>query len=88
MTATTIQTGESSGNYRIIETRPDRDEGLDKVTGAAKFGVDVQLSGMLHGKILRSPHATISSIDTCGAESMPGVAAVATSADFPIIEGR
>ena len=38
MTTTTSQTGESSGNYRIIGTRPDRADGLDKVTGAAKFG--------------------------------------------------
>ncbi|MBQ12176.1 MAG: oxidoreductase [Planctomyces sp.] len=90
MTTTTSQTGESSGNYRIIGTRPDRADGLDKVTGAAKFGADIQLSGLLHGKILRSPHAhaIIRSIDTSGAEAMPGVMAVATSADFPITEDR
>ena len=45
---------------------------------------------MLHGKILRSPHAhaRIRSIDTSKAEALPGVVAVATSADFPIIDDQ
>ena len=45
---------------------------------------------MLHGKILRSPHAHayIRSIDTSKAEALPGVMAVATSKDFPIIEDQ
>ena len=45
------------GEYKIIGTRPVRHDGVDKVTGRAKYGADVQLAGMLHGKILRSPHA-------------------------------
>ena len=42
---------------------------------------------MLHGKVLRSPHAhaRIKSIDTSKAEALPGVTAVVTSKDFPII---
>jgi CO/xanthine dehydrogenase Mo-binding subunit len=57
------------------------------VVGSAKFGADTQLSGMLHGKVLRSPyaHAKILSIDTSKAEALPGVTAVVTSKDFPII---
>ena len=59
-----------------------------KVIGAAKYGADIQLSGMLHGKVLRSPHAhaIIKSIDTSKAEALPGVTAVVTSKDFPIID--
>ena len=60
---------------------------MDKVIGAAKYGADIQLSGMLHGKVLRSPyaHARIKSIDTSEAEALAGVTAVVTSKDFPII---
>ena len=63
---------------------------MDKVTGAARYGADLQLPGLLYGKILRSPHphARIRSIDTSKAEALPGVRAVATAHDFPIIEDR
>ena len=43
--------------YKVIGTRPIRHDGADKVTGRAIYGDDLQLAGMLHGKILRSPHA-------------------------------
>ena len=76
--------------YRVIGTRPVRHDGVDKVTGAARYGADISLPGMLHAKILRSPHAhaRIRSIDTSKAEALPGVVAVLTAADFPIIEDR
>lgn len=56
-----------------------------KLTGEAKYAADVQLPGMLVGKILRSPHphAKIVSVDTSGAESMNGVHAVVTPFDVP-----
>ena len=44
-------------NYKVIGTRPIRHDGVDKVTGRAVYGADVQLAGLLHGRILRSPHA-------------------------------
>ena len=73
--------------YKVIGTRPIRHDGVDKVIGAAKYGADTQLSGMLHGKVLRSPyaHARIRSIDTSKAAALPGVLAVLTADDFPII---
>ncbi len=85
---TTVQP--SSGQYRVLGTRPMRHDAYDKVTGAAKFGADLNLPGMLHGKVLRSPysHARIRSIDTSKAEALPGVMAVATAADFPILKTR
>ena len=90
MTTTVDRSSESPGKYRVVGTRPIRHDGLEKVTGAAKYGADIQLSGMLHGKILRSPHAHayIRSIDTSKAEALPGVVAVAWSKDFPIIEDQ
>ena len=71
--------------YKVLGTRPVRHDGADKVTGRALFGADVQLPGLLHGAVLRSPHAhaRIRSIDTSKAEALPGVKAVVTSKDFP-----
>lgn len=77
-------------NYKTIGTRPVRHDGVDKVTGRAIYGNDVQLQGLIEGAILRSPvaHARIKSIDTSAAEAFPGVLAVATSADFPDPEDK
>ncbi|MBM3774865.1 MAG: xanthine dehydrogenase family protein molybdopterin-binding subunit, partial [Acidobacteria bacterium] len=71
--------------YTVIGTRPVRHDGADKVTGRALYGADFQIAGLLHGAILRSPHAhaRILSIDTSRAEKFPGVRAVVTAADFP-----
>src|SRR3954471_23768572 len=73
---------------KIVSTSPVKHDGIDKVTGRAKFGADLFLPGMLVGKILRSPHAhaKILSIDTSAAEKLPGVKAVVTRADFPEIK--
>ena len=73
-----------------VGTRAPRPDGVDKVTGRAVYGNDVKLPGLLHGKILRSPHAhaRIKSIDTSKAESAEGVFAVATSADFPDLQDK
>ena len=88
MTATTDREGRAPGSFNVIGTRPIRHDGVDKVTGRAKYGADINLAGMLHGKILRSPHAhaRIRSIDTSRAEALPGVMAVLTARDFPIVE--
>ena len=71
--------------YKVIGTRPIRHDGADKVTGRAIYGNDLQLSGMIYGRILRSPHAhaRIKSIDVSAARATPGVLAVVTAADFP-----
>src|SRR5215472_6067629 len=81
------QQGETR-QFRVIGTRPIRHDGLDKVTGRAKYGADVSLAEMLHGKVLRSPHAhaRIVSIDTSRAAALPGVKAIITGADMPDIE--
>ena len=86
-TTTGTQKSEQTKQYNVVGTRPIRHDGLEKVVGSAKFGADTQLSGMLHGKVLRSPyaHAKILGIDTSKAEALPGVTAVVTSKDFPII---
>jgi hypothetical protein len=72
-------------HYKVIGTRPLRHDGVDKVTGRAKYGADIKLAGMLYGAMLRSPHAhaKILSIDTSRAAALPGVRAIVTSADLP-----
>jgi CO/xanthine dehydrogenase Mo-binding subunit len=73
--------------FRWVGTRPIRHDGLDKVTGRARFGADLSLPGMLYGKVLRSPHAhaRIRRIDTSPALALEGVHAVITAADLPEI---
>ena len=73
-----------------VGTRPNRPDGVDKVTGRAKFGADLTLPNMLHGRVLRSPyaHARIISIDTSKAEVLPGVRAVLVGADLPLLESE
>ena len=75
---------QKNGDFKFVGTRPDRPDGLDKVTGKAKFGADATAPGMLHGAIVRSPHAhaKILKIDTSKAEALEGVRAVVTRADF------
>ena len=72
-------------DFKWIGTRPIRPDGVEKVTGRAKFGADLSLPGMLAGKVLRSPHAhaRIRAINTDKAAALPGVKAIVTSADFP-----
>ena len=79
----------SNGNFRVIGTRPVRHDGLEKVTGQALYGADYSMPGMLHGKVLRSPHAhaMVKSIKVDKALSHPGVYAVITGADFPEVKG-
>jgi CO/xanthine dehydrogenase Mo-binding subunit len=75
----------SADTYQVIGTRPKRHDGLDKVTGRAAYGADYSLPGMLHGAVLRSPHAhaRIVSIDISEALTLAGVHAVLTHADCP-----
>jgi CO/xanthine dehydrogenase Mo-binding subunit len=70
--------------FRIVGTRPLRPDGVDKVTGRARYGADYNLPGQLVGKVLRSPHAhaVIKSIDVSAALALPGVKAVVTREDF------
>lgn len=75
----------SGRNFSSVGTRPIRPDGIDKVTGRARYGADFNMAGQLVGRILRSPHAhaVIKSIDTSKAEKLAGVKAVITAKDLP-----
>ena len=81
-----IQSKDSSRtNYKWIGKNTRRPDGVDKVTGRARYGDDMVLPGMLYAKILRSPHAhaKILSIDVSKAQALKGIKGVITSADIP-----
>jgi CO/xanthine dehydrogenase Mo-binding subunit len=81
-------TVESPGGYAIIGKPVPKKDAWSKVTGEAKYADDLFLAGMLHGKLLRSPHAhaKICHIDKSRAEKLPGVRSVITGKDFPGIQ--
>ena len=80
----------SNTEFSAVGKRPVRHDGYDKVTGKALYGADMNLPGMIHGSILRSPHAhaRIISIDTSKAEAHPEVHAVISNTDFPQHENK
>jgi len=72
-------------DYKVIGSSPIRPDGVDKVTGRAQYGADLNLPNQIYGKVLRSPHAhaRIKRIDASRALALPGVFAVLTGKDFP-----
>ena len=62
---------------QVIGTGVERVDGALKVSGKAKYSFDRNLPGMLHAKVLRSPHAhaRVAALDLAGAEALPGVRA-------------
>ncbi|MBI2395853.1 MAG: molybdopterin-dependent oxidoreductase [Deltaproteobacteria bacterium] len=76
-------------SHRIIGSSRPRVDGVAKVTGAARYTDDLVLPRMLHGRILRSPHAhaRIVSIDLGAARAIPGVHAAIVGEDLPVAYG-
>ncbi len=72
-------------DFKWVGKRVPRTDGEGKATGRTKYMGDVQLDGMLYGKMLHPsiPHAVIKSIDVSDAEKMPGVVKVVTAGDVP-----
>ena len=78
-------------SFSSIGKAVPRIEGMQKVSGEARYTVDHLLPGTIWGKVMRSPfpHARITRIDVSGAASQPGVIAVLTGADIPeVLTGR
>ena len=77
--------------HRIVGKPIGRLDGIEKVSGEARYSGDVTLPGLVWGKALRSPlpHARILRIDTSKAKVLAGVLAVLTARDLPnILVGR
>ncbi len=75
--------------FRVVGRAQPKIDGLAKATGAAVYTDDLTLPGMLHVKILRSPHAhaRIRAIDASAALALAGVHGVLTGKDMPIPYG-
>ncbi|MAB81085.1 MAG: aldehyde oxidase [Planctomycetes bacterium] len=71
--------------FQVVGRAHPKIDGLAKATGQAIYTDDIQLPGMLHVKMLRSPHphARIIEIDVHQALELEGVHAVLTGADLP-----
>jgi 4-hydroxybenzoyl-CoA reductase subunit alpha len=77
---------EKARPLRFLGQRRRKTDGLEKSVGRARYTDDISLPGMLHGKILRSPHphARILAIDASEALALPGVRAVVTGEEMPV----
>ena len=75
----------TSRDVRGIGVSVPRMDAPEKVTGRTRYVADVQIPNLLHGRLLRSPHAhaRITRIDVSRARALPGVRAVLTAADVP-----
>ena len=64
--------------FRIMGQSPKRLDGIEKVTGAAKYAGDIRRPGMLYARLLRPPQhgASLAKADTSAAEKLPGVTVV------------
>jgi CO/xanthine dehydrogenase Mo-binding subunit len=77
--------------HRIVGQPIARLDGIEKVSGTTRYSADVDLPGLVWGKVLRSPlpHARIVRIDAAKARAVPGVLAVLTARDLPdVLVGR
>jgi CO/xanthine dehydrogenase Mo-binding subunit len=83
----TMKTTRDVKGVGVAIPRPD---GPEKVTGRVQYVADIQPRGLLHAKLLRSPHAhaKIVSIDTSAAKALPGVRAVLTAKDIPHLKKK
>jgi len=74
---------------QIIGGDATRIDGRDKVTGQARYVEDIDIPGLLHGKVLRSPHhhARILSLETEPAIKIPGIVQIITADDIPGVNG-
>lgn len=83
----TMKTTRDVKGVGVAIPRPD---GPEKVTGRVQYVADIPAKGLLHAKLLRSPHAhaKIVSIDTSRAKALPGVRAVVTAKDIPHLKKK
>ncbi|HEY2869765.1 MAG TPA: xanthine dehydrogenase family protein molybdopterin-binding subunit [Gaiellales bacterium] len=81
----------ADGDELAVVGRPHaRVSAAARVSGGARFISDIDLSGMVHAAVLRSPHANarVASLDRAAAQALPGVRAVIGPGDLPDRDGR
>jgi CO/xanthine dehydrogenase Mo-binding subunit len=85
-----MSTMKTTRDVRGVGLSIPRPDGPEKVTGRVQYVADIAPRGLLHAKLLRSPHAhaRIVGIDTSQARALPGVRAVLTAADIPELKRK
>jgi CO/xanthine dehydrogenase Mo-binding subunit len=85
-----MSTMKTTRDVRGVGLAIPRPDGPEKVTGRVAYVADIKRRGLLHAKLLRSPHAhaRIVRIDASRARALPGVRAVLTAADIPELKRR
>ena len=75
----------SAEKLHVVGRRVRKVDGLELVTGRARFTADLKFPGMLYGCARRAgvPAGRLRRVDTAAALALPGVAAVLTAADIP-----
>jgi CO/xanthine dehydrogenase Mo-binding subunit len=81
------QAWEAGREFSQVGKSPNRVDGRERVTGAARYTYDIHPAGLLYAVGLRCPypHARIVSLDTTAAERLPGVRAVLSKNNAPDI---
>ncbi|HEV8248768.1 MAG TPA: hypothetical protein VGQ15_02230, partial [Gaiellaceae bacterium] len=76
-----------AGPLEIVGRDAPRKDGLERARGLAPYTADIQLNGMLHAAVLRSPHARarVKRLDLDPARSAPGVRAVVGPGDVHVL---
>ena len=77
----------AAGRQSAIGISTPRRDSEPKVRGTTHYAGDLNVPGLLHARLLlaHDAHALIKSIDTTAARSLPGVVAVLTADDLPIV---
>jgi aerobic-type carbon monoxide dehydrogenase small subunit (CoxS/CutS family) len=80
--------GENGGyqnDFPVVGQEYRRGDAVDKVLGKTQYVEDIEMPGMLHARVLRSPHhhARLAALDTQAAARLPGVVCIITAADIP-----
>src|SRR5262252_4481291 len=85
-----MSTMKTTRDVRGVGLAIPRPDGPEKVTGRVQYVADIKPRGLLHAKLLRSPHAhaRILRIDVSKARALPGVRAVLTAADVPELKRK
>ena len=81
---------EQQTSLRLVGKRLRRAASHERLTGQVRYTGDLVLPGLLHGRLVRSPYASarIVSVDKSEAMATPGVAAVLTAEDLPVVNIR
>lgn len=68
----------------VLGARVRRIDGGEKITGLSRFTADLQMPGLLHARLVLSPHAhaRVKRVDPSAALAQPGVVAVVTAAEL------